>query len=54
MPVAASHDLTAPRPGHHHVDIVAGALAPAQPFLQLAQAAQCSSPQFSHAPCPCP
>jgi hypothetical protein len=27
-------------------------LAPA--FLQLAQAAHCSSPQFSHAPCPCP
>jgi hypothetical protein len=26
----------------------------AQPFLQLARAAHCSSPQFSHAPCPCP
>jgi len=26
----------------------------AQPFLQLAQAAHCSSLQFSHAPCPCP
>jgi hypothetical protein len=26
----------------------------AQLFLQLAQATHCSSPQFSHAPCPCP
>jgi hypothetical protein len=26
----------------------------AQPFLQLAQAAHCSSPQFSHAPLPVP
>jgi AraC-like DNA-binding protein len=23
-------------------------------LAQLAQAAHCSSPQFSHAPCPCP
>jgi hypothetical protein len=26
----------------------------AQRFLQMARAAHCSSPQFSHAPCPCP
>jgi hypothetical protein len=26
----------------------------AQPFLQLAQAAHCSSPQLTHAPRPCP